>query len=114
MGIALLSFLMLTVPPISSHVGHIERVRRVTFIGALDAVTDRDLRAASSSIEEGKVYSPNGLDMAIGKINKLEMFRKVTRSDCEVRRSSIYPGTVDVEIRLELKTPAGSGSDKPK
>jgi hypothetical protein len=114
MGIALLSLLMLTVPQIASHVGIIEHVRRVTFIGALDVVTDKDLRAASSSIEEGKVYSPKGLDIAIGKINKLGTFHKVTRSDCKVRRSSIYPDTVDVEIRLKLKTPTGSGSDKPK
>ena len=80
----------------------------------LDGVTDKDLRDASSSIEEGKVYNPKGLDLAIAKINKLGIFRKVTRSDCKVMRSSVYPGTVDVEIRLKLKAPAGSRSDKPK
>ena len=114
MGSALLAFLMLTVPQIPPQVDHIERVRRVTFIGSLDAVTDKDLRNASSSIEEGKVYSPKGLDIAIARINKRGMFRKVTRGDCRVTRSSVYPGTVDIEIRLKLKVPAGSSSDKPK
>ena len=114
MGSGLLVFLMLTVPQILFHVDHIERVRRVTFIGSLDAVTDKDLRNASSSIEEGKVYKPEGLDKAIARINKLGMFRKVTRGDCKVTRPSVYPGTVDIEIRLKLKAPVGSRSDKPK
>jgi len=47
----------------------------------LDGVTDKDLRDASSSIEEGKVYNPKGLDLAIAKINKLGIFRKFIRSD---------------------------------
>ncbi len=52
--------------------------------------------------------------MAIARINKLGMFRKVTRDDCRVMRSSVYPGTVDIEIRLKLRVPAGSRSDIPK
>jgi hypothetical protein len=114
MGIAILAFLMLTVPQISSNIDHIETVRRVDIIGSLDRITDKDLRDASSSIEEGKVYTPEGLDIAISKINKLGMFREVTRSDCKVTRSSVHPGTVDVEIRLKLKAPVGSRSEKPK
>jgi hypothetical protein len=106
MGSALLAFLILTVPQLPSHVDHIECVRRVTFIGAHDGVTDKDLREASSSIEEGKAYSPKGLDKAIARINKLGVFRRVTRGDCRVTRSSAYPGTVDIEITLKLK---GSG-----
>jgi hypothetical protein len=114
MGSVLLVFLMMTVPQIPSRVDHIETVRRVDFIGSMDGVTDKDLRDASSSIEEGKVYNPKGLDLAIAEINQLGIFRKVTRSDCKVTRSRVYPGIVDVEIRLKLKAPAGSRSDKPK
>jgi hypothetical protein len=114
MGIAILAFMLLTVPQISPHVDNIETVRRVEFIGLLDRITDKDLRDASSSMEEGKVFTPEGLDKTITKINELGMFRKVTRSDCKVTRSSLHPGTVDVEIRLKLKAPVGSRSDKSK
>ena len=110
----LMAFLMLTIPPISSHANHPEYIHRVTFIGSLDKVTDKDLRDASISIEEGKVYSPTGLDRAIAEINKLGAFRKITRGDCKVTRSKSYPGTVDIEIRLKLRAPARTRSDKPK
>ncbi len=107
MGSVLLAFLILTVPQIPSHVDHIERIRRVTFIGTLDAATDRELREASSSIEEGKVYTAKGLGIAIAGINRLSMFHKVTRGDCSVTRSSVHPGTVDIEIRLKPKLSGG-------
>jgi len=112
--VGILFWIYPSTPPIPSQVNLIETVRRVDFIGSLDSVTDNELRDASSSIEEGKVHNPKGLDTAIAKINRLSMFRKVTRSDCKVMRSNVYPGTVDIVIRLKLKAPAGSRLDKAK
>jgi surface antigen-like variable number repeat protein len=105
------AFLILTIPQIPSQVDHTEYyVHRGTFIGSLSGVTDKNLREASTSIEEGKTYSPKGLDRAIMRINKLGTFRKITRADCRVTRSN--PGTVDIEIRLNIKTAAGSSQMK--
>jgi hypothetical protein len=113
MSSALGAFLMLMISQIPSHVDHIEYVRRVTFIGSPSSTADKDLRNASSSIEEGKIYTPKALMVAIGRINKLSLFHTVTQGDCRVTRSSIYPDRVDIEIRLKLKARTSSRSDTP-
>jgi hypothetical protein len=72
------------------------------------------LRKASTSIEEGKIYSPVVLDRTIRAINKLGVFRKVARADCTVTWPKNLPGTVDIEIRLKPKGLPDGKSAKPQ
>ncbi len=82
-------------------------VHRVTLAGSTEGATDKALRKACAPIEEGKIYTAANLDRAISAINKLGVFRKLTRADCTVTRPTRNPGTVDILIRLRPKAPAG-------
>ena len=105
-----LSFLMLTILQISSPAE--PYIHRVTLTGSPGQAIDRQLRKACASIEEGKVYNRKALDKAIAAINKLGLFRKVTRDDCSVTPSNIA-GMVDITIRVKLKDRSGGKPSKP-
>jgi hypothetical protein len=81
-------------------------------VGLPDGVTDKALRKACSSIEEGKVYIAAALDKAITALNKLGVLNKITRADCTVTRSYVDRNAVDITIRL--KAPPEGKSAKPE
>jgi hypothetical protein len=111
---AVLALLMSTILQIPSQPDHTQYfVHRVTFVGSMDKVTDRALRKASTWIEEGKIYRPEALDKTIRAINGLGVFRKLNRADCTVTRASSFPGTVNIEIRLNPKTPRDGKAANP-
>ncbi len=112
---ASVAILMLMILQVPSQVDQTQCfVHRVTLVGSTGGVTDEALRKACNSIEEGKVYTAAALDKAIKAINKLGVFRKVTRADCKVTYSNMPPDTVDIAVRLRPKAPPEGKSAEPK
>jgi hypothetical protein len=111
LALAVLTLMIMQVPSQTDRTQYV--VHRVTLVGSTSGVTDKELRRACISIEEGKLYTTAALDKTIKAIYKLGAFRKVTRADCTVTRSRVYPGTVDITIMLKPRTPPKDRPDSP-
>ena len=75
-------------------------VNRIEWAGPSDRVTYEALRAACA-LEEGNVYRPSLVEKTIAAVNRLGVFRELTRDDWTVERSRGRAGYVDVQFRLK-------------
>jgi len=81
-------------------------VGRITFVGSSSPLTDKSLRKALSPfLEEGRIYRPSDVNLAIEAINNSGVFKNLTRADCQIdlKRDPFDPKAARVDITFRVK-----------
>ena len=93
-------------------------VGRITFVGSFSPSADKSLRnALSPFVEEGRLYRSGDLDSAIEAINRLGIFKSITRADCKVdlKQDPSGPkvGRADITFRVKSKNDPEQKNENP-